>query len=78
MTRVYKSLLYPVVIAGIHEKACYFIWFSVLVSVLAAGQWWVFPLGIVLHTICIAFTKSDIHFFDVAMKAIRYPNYFVC
>ena len=78
MTRVYKSLLYPMVIAGINEKACYFIWFSLLISVLAAGQWWILPLGIILHIVCAAFTKTDIYFFDITMKSIRYPSQFVC
>ncbi len=78
MTKVYTSLLHPVTIAGVQEKACYFIWFSVLVTVLAAGQWWMLPVGVCMHLLSMGVSRIDEHFFDVALRSMRYPHCLAC
>lgn len=75
MIKLHYSLVRQVTIAGISEKACYVIWFSVMVVAVGAGQWWIIPIGVIMHILFMIMTKIDDYFFEIALKAVKYPEY---
>lgn len=75
MVTLHYSLVRRITIAGINEKACYIIWFSVMIVTVGGGQWWFAPFGCAMHLVCVVLTKIDDSFFEIAMRAMKIPEH---
>lgn len=75
MVSLHYSLVRQITIAGISEKTCYAIWFSVMVTAVGVGVWWTVIVGAILHGVCIVCTKIDEYFFEIILRTIKYPDY---
>lgn len=75
MVKLHYSLVRQITIAGISEKACYMIWLSVMITCVGVGQWWIAPIGGIMHIICMIVSKIDDYFFEIVLKAIKFPDY---
>ncbi len=68
---LHRSIVEPMLLAGLPRTVALVLW--TVVGALAFGlrQLWVLPVGIVLHLVCAAVTKADVHFFDIVGMALR-------
>ena len=68
---VHRSLVEPILVAGLPRTVALTLWTAIAAFVLGGHQLWVLPIGVVLHVAAAAVTKSDPYFFDILVLAIK-------
>jgi type IV secretory pathway TrbD component len=68
---LHRSLTEPMLLAGLPRTVALVLWTSIGAFVLCLHQVWVLPIGIVLHIAAATVTKSDPHFFEVLLLALK-------
>ncbi len=68
---LHRSIVAPMLLAGLPRTVALVLWTAVGAFAFGLHQVWVLPLGIALHLGCAAVAKSDPHFFDVALLALK-------
>ncbi|MDP9002641.1 MAG: VirB3 family type IV secretion system protein [Myxococcota bacterium] len=68
---LHRSLVEPMLLAGLPRTVALVLWTAVGAFVLGLHQVWVLPIGLVLHIAAGAVTKSDPHFFEILILAVK-------
>lgn len=68
---VHRSLVEPMLMAGLPRTVGFVLWTTVAAFAMGLRQVWVLPIGIALHIVCAAVTRSDPHFFEIIVLAIK-------
>jgi type IV secretion system protein TrbD len=68
---LHRSLVEPMLLAGLPRTVALVPWTAVGAFVLGLHQVWVLPIGIVVHLAAAAVTKSDPHFFEILILAVK-------
>jgi type IV secretion system protein VirB3 len=68
---LHRSLVDPILVAGLPRTAGLALWTGIAALVLGGHQVWILPIGLVLHVAGVAAAKHDPYFFDVFVRAIK-------
>ena len=68
---LHRSIVEPMSLMGLPRTLAIPLWLTTSAFVFALHQIWFLPVGIVLHVICAAASKSDPYFFDILPVALR-------
>ena len=68
---LHRSLVEPMFLAGLPRTVALVLWTVVGAFAFGLRQTWVLPIGIVLHIVAAAATKSDPYFFDIVLLAVK-------
>ena len=68
---LHRSLVEPMLLAGLPRTVALVLWTAVGAFVLGLHQVWVLPIGLVAHLAAGAVTKADPYFFDVLLLALK-------
>jgi type IV secretion system protein VirB3 len=68
---LHRSLCEPMLLAGLPRSVALVLWTTVGAFVLGLHQVWVLPIGLALHVVAAAVTKSDPHFFEILLLAVK-------
>lgn len=68
---LHRSIVEPMLLGGLPRSAALVLWTLVGALTIGLRQIWVLPLGIVVHLLAAAATRSDPQFFDVVLLTIN-------
>ena len=68
---LHRSLCEPMLLAGLPRTVALVLWTTVGAFVLGLHQVWVLPIGLTLHVVAAAVTKSDPHLFEILLLAVK-------
>jgi type IV secretion system protein VirB3 len=74
---LHRSLVQPLLIAGLPRSAALTLWTGVAALFFGAHQLWILPIGLLLHVGGVAATKVDPYVFDVFLCALKVRGRFV-
>lgn len=69
--KVHHSIVKPILMAGIPRNSFFMLWTFVCALAIGQGQWWIVPLGVIMHVIFAALTKDDVYFFNIIPYALK-------
>ena len=68
---VHRSLVQPMMVAGLPRTLAFLLWTFTLALVLPGGQVWVLLVSVPLHLLFALFARRDPYFFDVFLRAVK-------
>jgi type IV secretory pathway TrbD component len=68
---VHRSLVAPMLLVGLPRIVALVLWTSVSSFAFGLRQLWVLPIGILLHVAAAAAVKTDPHFFEILVQALK-------
>jgi type IV secretion system protein TrbD len=70
-TPLHRSLVEPMLLAGLPRTVALVLWTAVGAFVLGLHQVWVLPIGLLLHMAAATVTKADPYFFEILVLAVK-------
>jgi type IV secretion system protein VirB3 len=71
---LHRSLVEPMLLVGLPRRLALSLWLTTVSLVFVLHQIWFLPIGIAVHVVCAAVTRSDPYFFEILPAALRTPR----
>lgn len=68
---LHRALVEPILMMGLPRTVALLLWVSIAALAFGLRQLWVLPVGGLLHALFVALTKSDPHFFEIFVRAVK-------
>ena len=69
--KVHHSVVKPILVAGIPRNACFILWTFVAALAIGQSQFWVVPMGVLVHVGFFHLTKQDVYFFNIIHYVLK-------
>jgi type IV secretory pathway TrbD component len=68
---LHRSLVEPITMMGLPRSTALTLWTGIAAILFGGHQFWILPVGLVVHGVRVAAAKSDPYVFDVFVLAVK-------